>query len=317
LPEDLAIRTEGLTKKFGDFTAVDHVDLEVRRGEVFGFLGANGSGKSTTIRMLCGLLAPTEGRAEVSGMDVREHPERIREVIGYVAQFFYLYGDMTVRENMELFGGIYGVPEDELPGRIDRWQERLDLGQYSRVLGADLSMGMQRRLSLACAVLHQPRLLLLDEPTSGVDPLVRREFFDVIGELQDEGTTILVTTHVMDEAERCNRMSLMDRGRIVAVGTPAEIKEMSGGRIYSLEVRDLAKALDLLQEREGLRQAQPFGRQLQFQLAQGGDDEAEEIAAWLRDQGLDVDDPEPVRPTIEHTFLTLLGGSTSEEDEDE
>jgi ABC-2 type transport system ATP-binding protein len=312
LPEDLAIQTEGLTKRFGDFTAVDHIDLNVEAGEIFGFLGANGCGKSTTIRMLCGLLAPTEGKAFVAGMDVEREPERIRATIGYVAQFFHLYGDMTVRENMELFGGIYGVPDDELASRIGWWIERLDLTEYRDVLGADLAMGTQRRLSLACAVLHAPRLLLLDEPTSGVDPLARREFFDVIGELQDKGTTVLVTTHVMDEAERCNRLSLMDRGRIRAVGTPAEIKTMSGGRIYSVEVSDLSRALEALEGRRDLRGAQPFGRQVQFQLRDGGQGEADQITDWLARQGVECGPASPVRPTIEHTFLSILGSASGE-----
>jgi len=305
--DDLAIETVGLTKRFGAFAAVDSVDLSVRTGEVFGFLGPNGCGKSTTIRMLCGLLRPTSGSARVAGFDVVRQSERIRERLGYVGQFFYLYGDLTVIENMELYGGVYGVPYDELRKRMGYWLERVELEEHGTSRGADLSVGFQRRLSLVCAVLHKPSVLLLDEPTSGVDPLARRSFFEVIGELQDAGTTILVTTHVMDEAERCNRLALMSQGRLEAVGTPAEIKAMSGSGIYSIAVSDLVRAVDLLHECPLVEAAQPFGTEAQFQLVAGDDTQAREVARWLGARGISCGDPRPVRPTIEHTFLRILG----------
>jgi ABC-2 type transport system ATP-binding protein len=301
------ILTEGLTKRFGDFTAVDSVDLRVEQGEVFGFLGPNGCGKSTTIRMLCGLIRPTEGRATVAGLDAATQAERIRERVGYVGQFFYLYGDLTVAENMEFFGGIYGVPDDELRRRVAHWQERLGLSDVARALAHELALGVQRRLSLACAVLHNPPVLLLDEPTSGVDPGVRRAFFDVIRELADGGTTVLVTTHVMDEAERCGRLALMNQGRVRAVGSPAEIKAMSGSAIYAYRVGDLSRALDLAESHPSVRSAQPFGTEMQVQLREGDGGSAARIAAFLREQGVECGDPRAVRPTIEHTFLRLLG----------
>jgi len=307
MSSNLAIGTVGLTKRFGAFTAVDSVDLAVAKGEVFGFLGPNGCGKSTTIRMLCGLLRPTSGSARVAGFDVVGQPERIRETLGYVGQFFYLYGDLTVIENMELYGGVYGVPDDELRRRIGYWLERVELSEHETARGADLSVGFQRRLSLVCAVLHRPSVLLLDEPTSGVDPVTRRGFFDVIGELQDAGTTILVTTHVMDEAERCNRLALMSQGRLEAVGTPAEIRAMGGSGIYSVAVSDLVHAVDLLDECPLVEAAQPFGTEAQFQLATGDHARAAEVALWLTARGITCGTPRTVRATIEHTFLRILG----------
>ena len=301
-----AIRVADLTKRFGEFTAVDHIHLEVAKGEVFGFLGANGCGKSTTIRMLCGLLRPTSGHAEVDGLDVATQAERIRERVGYVAQFFNLYGDLTVEQNLRFYGGVYGVRREALEPRIDTWCERLDLARWRKTYAGDLATGIQRSLALAAAVLHEPAVLLLDEPTSGVDPLSRRAFFEAIGDLAAGGTAVLVTTHVMDEAERCGRLSLMNRGRILLTGTPAEVKAAGHRAIWRLRARPAARALALVEAHPAAENVALFGEDLQFSLREEATATALELAAWLRGQGLCCDEPEPVRPTIEHAFLEVI-----------
>ncbi len=313
MTERPAIETRRLTKRFGAFTAVDSVDLAVREGEIFGFLGPNGCGKSTTIRMLCGLLKPTSGEATVAGMDVRTQPERVRAVLGYVGQFFYLYGDLTVEENMDLYGGVYGVAPQALRERIEYWMGRLSLAEVRGTLAGSLSTGIQRRLSLACAVLHEPLVLLLDEPTSGVDPASRREFFEVIAELADKGTTVLVTTHVMDEAERCNRLALMNRGRLRALGTPGEIRTMSGGGYFRVATGAVREAAELAERHPKVLCAYPFGGDLEMQVTPENAESARAVAEWLREQGVDCGTPMPVRPTIEHTFVRRLGEEADEE----
>ena len=301
---DHAIVVRDLVKRFGAFAAVDGVTLTVDRGEVFGFLGPNGCGKSTTIRMICGLLGPTSGVVQVDGLDVRTHAEQIRARVGYVAQFFNLYRDLTVYENLTFYGGVYGVPRAELRPRVDRWCDRLDLHRYGNVLSGALSTGVQRSLALAAAVLHQPAVLLLDEPTSGVDPIARRAFFDAIGELADGGTAVLVTTHVMDEADRCARLALMNRGKLVAEGTPSQIRAMGGSDLWQVDAEPPSRALALAEQHPGLDAAALFGTRLQFRVTGGLQPAA--VAQWLRDQGVSCDEPRPVRATIEHAFLQLL-----------
>ena len=219
-----SVEVENLVKRFGDFTAVDRISFQTRTGEVFGFLGPNGSGKSTTIRILCGLLHPTSGRAIVAGYDVVESPELIRRNIGYMSQKFSLYADLTVLENLRFYAGMYGVPAAELRGRIDWALEMAGLrGRESNLTGT-LSGGWKQRLALGCAVLHRPPIVFLDEPTSGVDPLSRRLFWELIQRMSSDGVTIFVTTHYMDEAEYCNRLALMNGGKLIALGTPTELK---------------------------------------------------------------------------------------------
>ena len=304
---EAAIVVQQLVKRFGDFTAVDGIDLDVRRGEVFGFLGPNGCGKSTTIRMICGLLAPTAGNITVDGLDVRTQAEEIRARTGYVAQFFNLYGDLTVYENLEFYGSVYGVAPAELKRRIDHWCERLDLSQYGTVFARSLSTGVQRSLALAAAVLHEPAILLLDEPTSGVDPVARRAFFDVIGELAERGCSILVTTHVMDEADRCGRLALMNQGRLVASGSPTEIRRLGDLEIYQVSATPPARALGLAERHPEVEGAALFGAYLQFRVKDHGLAAAQRFVLWLRDQGLECSQPKPIRTTIEHVFLDLLG----------
>ncbi len=219
-----AVYAESLTRRFGDFTAVDGINLAIKPGEIFGFLGANGAGKTTAIRMFCGLLAPTGGRAWVDGLPVHDKPEAVKRRIGYMSQKFSLYNDLKVMENISFYGGVYGLSRAEIAERGEDLVSRLGLRQASGKLTADLPLGFKQRLALGCAVLHQPRILFLDEPTGGVDPMARRRFWDLIYELADGGSTVFVTTHYMDEAEYCGRVSIMNHGRIIAVGAPAELK---------------------------------------------------------------------------------------------
>ena len=220
--------TSGLVKRFGDFVAVDHVSLQVAGGEIFGFLGPNGAGKSTTIRILCGLLAPTEGRAMVSGFDVARDPESVKKNIGYMSQKFSLYDDLTVEENIEFFSGIYGVPRERRAQRRDYALRMAGLEEKRDSMTRLLAGGWKQRLALGCAILHEPPILFLDEPTSGVDPIARRMFWDLIYQLSAQGRTVFVSTHYMDEAEYCHRLALMYRGKVVALGSPAELKRAAG-----------------------------------------------------------------------------------------
>jgi ABC-2 type transport system ATP-binding protein len=218
-----AIEVQGLEKRFGAFTAVDRITFSVGQGEIFGFLGSNGSGKSTTIRMLCGILTPTSGRAFVAGFDVERQAEEVKHAIGYMSQKFSLYEDLTPVENLRFYLGVYSVPEDLWPDRIGWISEMTHLGEAGRRLTRELPPGIRQRLALGCALLHRPRILFLDEPTSGVDPITRRHFWNFIGQLAREGVTVFVTTHYMDEARRCGRIVMINEGRIVASGSPEEI----------------------------------------------------------------------------------------------
>lgn len=220
-----SVEVEEISRKFGDFIAVDRVSFAVRDGEIFGFLGANGAGKTTTIRMLCGLLLPTSGKAWVEGLDIYTESDKIKANIGYMSQKFSLYDDLTVHENLEFYGGIYGLGRVELRQAIEAAVATTDLGAHLGKLTRDIPAGWKQRLALTCAMLHHPKILFLDEPTGGVDPISRREFWNLIYDLAEKGTTVFVTTHYMDEAEYCNRLSIMHNGRIVAIGSPRELKE--------------------------------------------------------------------------------------------
>ena len=222
------IEVEHLTKRFGDFTAVDDISFEVRRGEIFGFLGANGAGKTTAMRMLTGLSFPTSGKGIVAGFDIRTQSELIKKHIGYMSQKFSLYGDLTVNDNLELFAGIYGVPRREVPVRIDELLDRLSLSHEKNSMVRDLPQGWKQKLAFSVAIIHHPEIVFLDEPTGGVDPAARRQFWELIYEAVNEGITAFVTTHYMDEAEYCDRISMMVDGRIDALESPASLKRMYG-----------------------------------------------------------------------------------------
>jgi ABC-2 type transport system ATP-binding protein len=220
-----SVKVQQLTKTFGNFTAVDHVNFEVKQGEIFGFLGANGAGKTTTIRMLCGLLLPTSGEAWVHGFSINNDSEEIKKNIGYMSQKFSLYNDLTIEENITFYGGIYGLNNKNLKQRKDWILDKLNLEDQRRTITGEIPLGWKQRLALGCAILHNPPVLFLDEPTSGVDPISRREFWGLINELAGQGTTIFVTTHYMDEAEYCNRLSIMHQGKIITIDSPRQLKK--------------------------------------------------------------------------------------------
>jgi ABC-2 type transport system ATP-binding protein len=240
---DVAVDIRDLTRRFGALTAVSRLTLAVQRGEVFGLLGPNGSGKTTTIRMLCGLLEPSEGNATVAGVDVRAAPERVKTQIGYMSQRFGLYEDLTVAENLEFYGGIYGLSGAAQRDRTSQVVAFLGIAGRLGQLASELSGGWKQRLALGCALLHHPPVLFLDEPTAGVDPAARRNFWRAIHDLAQGGTTVLVTTHYMDEAERCDRLGMMSLGHLIAVGTPAQVAQQVGGKT-------LEDAFIILQEKD-------------------------------------------------------------------
>jgi ABC-2 type transport system ATP-binding protein len=305
MSNETPVIARGLVKRFGSFTAVDHIDLEAQRGEVVGFLGPNGAGKSTTIRMLCGLLRPTAGQALVAGYDVAREPEQVRRRIGYMSQKFSLYNDLRVIENIRFFAGMYDVPVSALKER-ESWV--LDMaglnGRESAVTGT-LPGGWKQRLALGCAVLHQPPILFLDEPTSGVDPISRRQFWELIHTMAAEGVTVLVTTHYMDEAEYCNRLVLIFQGRIVASGSPTALKrEAMTGELLLVECNRLGTALDALQQTPDVRDAAVFGSALHVVVSDGRT-MIPRIRAALSQQGVTVSKIEPIRPSLEDVFVSL------------
>ncbi|MHB9054995.1 MAG: ABC transporter ATP-binding protein [Paludibacteraceae bacterium] len=236
-----AIFTENLTKKFGSFTAVDHITFQVEQGEVFGFLGANGAGKTTAMRMLCGLLKPTGGKAKVAGYDVFGEPEKIKKNIGYMSQKFSLYEDLTVKENVELYGGIYGLKMAVIKPRMKKLLEKLEFEDVENKLVKALPLGWKQKLAFSSAIFHEPKIVFLDEPTSGVDPVTRRQFWNLIYEAAEKGITVFVTTHYMDEAEYCNRISLMVDGRIEALDTPKNLKSDHNAQSMDEVFYDLAR----------------------------------------------------------------------------
>ena len=299
-----AIAARRLTKRFGDFLAVDEVDLKVSAGEVFGLLGANGAGKSTLIRMLCGILTPSSGSATVAGCDVAADPDGVKRRIGYMSQVFSLYPDLTVNENLRLFGGIYGLFGERLRRRA-RWAvEAAELGGLNAVRAGQLSGGYRQRLGLACAVLHEPGILFLDEPTSGVDPLARRAFWRLIKELASGGTTVLVTTHNLEEAEYCESLMLMHAGRVVAAGPPARIKrETLRKPSYEVSTDDAGAALRVLESVEGLEGINAFGRVIRLR---GEDGTIARARALLASRGETAEAQwQRVEPSLEDVFVVL------------
>lgn len=300
-----AIEVRGLTRSFGDFTAVDRVSFDVAASEVFGFLGPNGAGKTTTIKMLTGLLVPTAGDATVAGFDVRRDSTKIRQNIGYMSQKFSLYGDLTVNENIELFAGLYGV-DDEVLGQRRAWTLGMaGLVGKERILTADLPLGWKQRLALGCAVLHQPAILFLDEPTSGVDPIARRAFWDLIYDLSRGGTTVLVSTHYMEEAEYCNRLILMNRGRVIASGRPTELRERFQQPIIEVQCPHPAQAVAALQGSPGIEDAAMFGRAVHVAMTESGEP-ASRIRDWLAQHGVAVTGIAVVKPSLEDVFVSLV-----------
>ncbi len=304
----LPLEVHGLTKKFGDFIAVNNVSFDVQPGEVIGYLGPNGSGKTTTIRMLCGLMAPTSGTAKILGIDVTKNPEAVKPHIGYMSQKFSLYDDLTVLENMQFYAGIYDVPEAEEAARIQEVLHLSGLEGREKLPAGEISGGWRQRLALGCALLHRPPLLFLDEPTSGVDPVARREFWDLIYQLAHEGTTIFITTHYMDEAEHCNRVAFMYRGRLLANDTPAGLKNTYlKGTAWDLAVSPLLEAVETLGGMRGIAQASLHGDRAHV-ILQPEVWTPDTLAKELTAQGLKVEAIETVQSTLEDVFTFLAHG---------
>jgi len=295
---DVAIRARGLTRRFGSLVAVDHVDLAVPRGQVYGFLGPNGSGKSTTLRMLCGLLTPSEGEVEVLGLRIPEQAEALKRRIGYMTQKFSLYEDLTVMENLQFLAAIHDLPRNEAKPRIAHMIERFDFGDRLKQLAGTLSGGQKQRLALAGSILHEPELLLLDEPTSAVDPESRRNFWASLFELADAGTTLLVSTHYMDEAERCHRLAILESGRIVADGTPKELCDALPGRVWLLRSENTRAAEVALRKQPAILGVAQIGTDLRVLADPGLDEQA--LQALLPGRVISID---AVAPNLEDVFV--------------
>jgi ABC-2 type transport system ATP-binding protein len=300
---EAVIVADGLTRRFGDFVAVDDLSFAVEAGEILGFLGPNGAGKTTAIRMLIGSLPPTSGTARVAGHDVAVEPYAVRRAIGYMSQLFSLYGDLTVRENLDLFAGLYDLSGERRSGRI-RWAlANAELEGREEQLTAMLPLGLKQRLALGSAILHEPAVLFLDEPTSGVDPAARRAFWELISDLAAGGTTILVSTHYMEEAEHCHRVALMNRGRLIAIDAPSALKASLERPILEVRTSDPSRAAAILDGLEELEDATMFGRAVHVVVS----DEAvarERIAAALEREGVELGEVRRVRPTLEDVFVS-------------
>ncbi|MEO8661178.1 MAG: ABC transporter ATP-binding protein [Bryobacteraceae bacterium] len=304
--QEFAVEVEHLTIRFGDFVAVDDITFRVAKGEIFGFLGPNGAGKSTTIRMLLGLLLPTSGTASVGGVDVSTDPEQIRKIIGYVSQKFSLYNDLTVGENIDFYSGIYGVPKAERPDRKAYALRMAGLEAQQNMMTALLPGGWKQRLALGCAILHKPAILFLDEPTSGVDPLARRSFWDLIHDLSAAGQTIFVTTHYMDEAEYCHRLALMYAGKIIAMGAPHELKrDLYQQGLLHLDVSDPLESMRALEGEAGIHEVAVFGAGLHVTVTDVAEASGR-IRAVLGERGIEVRRLESIPPSMEDLFVSLI-----------
>ena len=306
------IEVHDLTKVFGRFTAVDHISFSIRRGEIFGFLGPNGAGKSTTIRMLCGLLSSSSGSANVGGFDINRQPEQVRQSIGYMSQKFSLYKDLTVEENIAFFGGVYGLAGKRLAERASAVMAMAGLSGSESQLTGTLSGALQQRLALGCAILHEPPILFLDEPTSGVDPISRRMFWDLIQEMASTGVTILITTHFMDEAEFCGRIGFISGGRLVALDTPRALKHQSVDEdLFELTLPSFRGALEKLSGLDGLRASSYFGSRLHL-FCRRGAFTVDSLKHTVQERGLDVQRAELIPVSLEDAFVRLVQKQAAE-----
>jgi ABC-2 type transport system ATP-binding protein len=303
--DEFVIQTNNLTRRFGKTVAVSGLDLSVRPGEIFGLVGPDGAGKTTSIRMLAAVLDPTDGSARVLGFDTVSEGERIKEKMGYMAQQFSLYGDLSVAENINFYADVFGLQGAERRERIQRLLEFARLTEFTGRRAAHLSGGMQKKLALACALLHQPQVLFMDEPTTGVDPVSRHEFWDILTQLHVEGVTIFVSTPYMDEAERCSRVGLIYRGRLIVCDTPEQIKGMVEGELVELRPDDLRRARALLDDRPEVREVQTYGDLLHVFVgdAQAG---AVKLRQALEEAGIGVNDVRQIRPSMEEAFISLV-----------
>jgi ABC-2 type transport system ATP-binding protein len=302
---ELAIEAHGLTRRFGDLVAVDHVDLAIPRAQIYGFLGPNGSGKTTTIRMLCGLLRPSAGDARVLDLQIPRDANKLRRKIGYMTQRFSLYEDLTVEENLTFYAGIYGVPGRRRRGRVEEVIAATGLAPRRRQIAGTLSGGWKQRVALASSTIHQPPLLFLDEPTAGVDPVSRRTFWELIRHLADGGVTVVVTTHYMDEAEHCDRLGFIYQGRLIAQGTPAAIKADAFGRpVFQVDAPEPPRVIDILTDWPAVEEAVRYGSLVRVVAAERGLGEAA-VVDRLRAAGLDAS-VRAVAPTVEDVFISFV-----------
>ncbi len=303
--DPIAIRVRGLEKRFGDLVAVDHVDLDVPKSSVYGFLGPNGSGKSTTIRMLCGLLTPSAGEIEVLGLRIPEQSETLRRRIGYMTQKFSLFDDLSVRENLEFLAAVQDIDKRHARARIDELIVQYDFADRQKQLAGTMSGGQKQRLALAGAVIHEPELLFLDEPTSAVDPESRRDFWEKLFDLADAGTTLLVSTHYMDEAERCHRIAILDRGRLMADGTPKDLTDALRGRSFVVHAAQPRRAQQVLVALPGVLSVAQIGNSLRV-LCDHADDAVPRLRAALATANLEAD-VEAGEPGLEDVFVAATG----------
>jgi ABC-type multidrug transport system ATPase subunit len=307
-PATASVVAQHLVRRFGDFTAVNDVNFRVERGEIFGFLGPNGSGKTTVIKMLIGLLPLSGGAAWVEGLDVRANAEGVRERIGYMSQKFSLYDDLTVAENLQFYGRIYSLPPARLKQRIEEIVQLNGLDPYMNRLAAKLSGGWKQRLALGCAMLHEPKLLFLDEPTAGIDPVARRQLWDLLFELSGRGITFFVTTHYMDEAERCSHVAYLYYGKLIADGTPAELKllpdvQPAGTRRIEIATPEVTRALMLARKIPGVRSATIFGESIHALVEDSFD--LADLRSQLSSRGIHITDIRPLTPSLEDVFVEL------------
>ncbi|CUS83047.1 ABC-2 type transport system ATP-binding protein [Candidatus Kryptonium thompsonii] len=305
------VETFELTKKFGDLIAVNSVSLKIESGEIFGLLGPNGAGKSTLVRLLCGLLKPTSGSAIVGGFSITEEPEKVKKIIGYMSQRFGLYDDLTVEENISFYAGIYLNDRKLAKQRTEEIIEQLSFQKYRKTLAMHLSGGWRQRLSFATAIVHEPKIVFLDEPTSGVDPVSRRQFWDLVYQLSAKGKTVLVTTHYMDEAERCNRVAFISQGKILAVDPPTEIKQKyMRGEVINIIPDDLMFCYNVLSSLDFIEDIGIFGDSIHI-VVQNADEKISEIENFLRKKNLMFKRIEKIQPSIEDVFVALTKNKSS------
>jgi ABC-2 type transport system ATP-binding protein len=302
---EFAIWTKNLTKKFGDFVSVDNVSIQVEKGEIYGFIGANGAGKTTTIRMLCGILDPTSGEGKVAGFDIFTEQEKIKENIGYMSQKFSLYNDLTVEENINFYCGAYKLSNQERKIAKERAYKISELKNLKDTLTRDLPVGWKQRLALGCALLHNPQIVFLDEPTAGVDPISRRKFWDLIYELSSEGITVFVTTHFLDEAEHCTKIGLINNGKIVAQDTPSRLKNYFDLEIYEILSSDNIKLYELIDREQIGRNVSIYGNSIHLVIRK--DETVEnEVFNLAKKNGIEIHSMSKIHPTLEDVFINLI-----------
>jgi ABC-2 type transport system ATP-binding protein len=315
-----SIEVRNLTKKFGEFTAVHNISFDVSQGEVFGFLGANGAGKSTAIKMLCAILEPTSGNALVGGFSIKEEPDKIKRIIGYMSQKFSLYNDLTVEENINFFGGIYGLKNNHLIER-KKWALRIaNLEGREKTLTHNLSAGFKQRLALGCSVLHEPKIVFLDEPTGGVDPISRRNFWELINDLSQKGITVFVTTHYLDEAEYCNRIMMIDAGKLIAGGSPKEIKtNYLNKTILEIECNLNSRAMEILDKLYFVQNTAYFGNYLHISISadKSNQNEIDEQISLIKkaltqDSTVNIHRIDKIVPSLEDVFVNLIDTGVKE-----